>query len=79
MKLSKVTFSISAREDILELYGKSVDKEGFIIEKDKPSQRVLTPIGEEIQINDWAGIRKGSEAFIKNDAFSLIDLAKKLE
>ena len=82
MRLSKVTFSISAREDILELYGKSVDNEGFIIEiieKDKPSQRVLTPMGEEIQINEWAGVRKGSEAFIKNDAFSLIELAKKLE
>lgn len=79
MKLSPLTFSKPAKEDILELYGKSIDNEGFIVEKDNPSQRVLTPNGEEIHINEWGGIRKGSEAFIKNDTFSLIELAKKLE
>mgnify|MGYP001565613741 FL=1 len=63
----------------MELYGKVIDKEGFIVEKDNPSQRVLTPDGEEIHITEWGGIRKGSEAFIKNDMFSLIELAKKLE
>lgn len=79
MKLSPLTFSKLAREDILELYGKSIDDEGYIVEKDNPSQRVLTPNGEEIHIKEWGGMRKGSEAFIKNDTFSLIELAKKLE
>ncbi len=79
MKLSQLTFSESARNDILELYGKSIDNEGFIVEKDNPHQRVLTPNGEEIHFKEWGGIRKGSEAFIKNDTFSLIELAKKLE
>ena len=79
MKLSQITFGELAREDILELYGKSTDKEGYIVEKDNPSQRVLTPDGEEIHVKEWGGIRKGSEAFIKNDTFSLIELAKKLE
>jgi len=79
MKLSQLTFSESARDDILDLYGKSIDSEGFIVEKDNPNQRVLTPNGEEIHFKEWGGIRKGSEAFIKNDAFSLIELAKKLE
>ncbi len=79
MKLSLITFSEEAREDILALYGKIIDEEGFIVEKDDPKQRVLTPKGEEIRVEEWGGIRKGSEAFIKNDAFSLIELAKKLE
>ena len=74
-----MTFSKSAKEDILGLYGKSLDDEGFIVEKDNPTQRVLTPNGEEIRVEEWGGIRKGSEAFIKNDTFSLIELAKKLE
>lgn len=78
MKLSQITFNESARKDILELYGKSTDDEGFIVEKDNPSQRVLTPNGEEINVKEWGGIRKSSEAFIKNDTFSLIELAKKL-
>jgi len=79
MKLSQITFSKAARDDILDLYGKSVDNEGFIVERDNPSQRVLTPNGEEIRIEEWGGVRRGSEAFIKNDTFSLIELAKKLE
>lgn len=79
MKLSQITFSESSIGDVLELYGKSIDIEGYIVEKDNPSQRVLTPNGEEIRIKEWGGIRKGSEAFIKNDTFSLIELAKKLE
>ena len=79
MKLSQITFSESSREDILDLYGKTVDDEGFIVEKQNLNQRVLTPKGEEIHIKEWAGIRKGSEAFVKNDTFSLIELAKKLE
>lgn len=79
MKISDVTFSQEARKSILELYGKTVDAEGFIVESENPKQRVLTPSGEEIQIDEWAGIRKGSEAFIKSDTFSLIELAKRLE
>ncbi len=79
MKISDVTFSKEARESILGLYGKTVDAEGFIVEKENSKQRVLTPNGEEIHIDEWAGIRKGSEAFIKSDTFSLIELAKKLE
>ena len=36
MKLSQITFSDIVKEDILELYGKVIDKEGFIVEKDNP-------------------------------------------
>ncbi len=79
MKIGKMTFSETAKNDILELYHKCIDDEGFIVEKDDPKQRVLTPKGEEIHIDEWAGITKGSEAFIKNDTFSLIELAKRLE
>lgn len=79
MKLSNITFDESAKEDLLDLLGKTTDREGFIVEKDDPNQRVLTPKGEEIHIDEWAGLRAGSEAFIKSDAISLIKLAKRLE
>jgi len=78
MEISNVTFSKEAKKDILNLYGKTIDKEGFIVEIDNQNQRVLTPKGEEIHIEEWAGIIKGSEEFIKSDTFSLIELAKKL-
>ncbi|PIU89157.1 hypothetical protein COS64_01030 [archaeon CG06_land_8_20_14_3_00_37_11] len=81
MKLSNITFdeSIEVKKDILDLYGKTIDDEGFIVEKENISQKVLTPKGEEIRIDEWAGITKGSEAFVKKDAFSLLELAKKLD
>ncbi|MEK6962977.1 MAG: hypothetical protein AABX70_01025 [Nanoarchaeota archaeon] len=79
MKLSNLTFNENVKKEILTLFGKTVDDEGFIVEKEDPSQKVLTPKGEEIRIEEWGGVLKGSEAFIKSDAFSLIELAKRLE
>ena len=79
MKISNITFDEETKKDILELYGKSTDDEGFIVEKENTLQRVLTPKGEEIHIDDWSGIMKGSEAFIKSDTISLVELAKRLD
>lgn len=79
MKISNITFSEEAKEDLLDLFGKAVDDEGYIVEKDNPEQRVLTPKGEEIKLAEWCGIHKGSEVFIKSDTFSLIELAKKID
>lgn len=79
MKLSNIKFSKEAKKDVLALYGKTVDEEGFIVEEENKDQRVLTQKGEEIHIDDWAGVMKGSEAFVKSDTFSLIELAKKLK
>ncbi len=79
MRLSDLRFDKEIKKDILDLYGKTTDEEGFIVEKENVRQKVLTPKGEEIHIDDWAGIVKGSEAFVKSDAFSLLELAKKLD
>ena len=78
METSSIRFDGSTKEDILKLFGKEVDGEGFIVETDNPELRVLTPHGEEIQFEDWGGVRKGSEAFIKKDVFSLVRLAKEM-
>jgi len=71
-----ITFDNTVKEQMLELLDKRIDKEGFIIEKDS-GQRVLTPAGEEITLEDFAGVKKGSEIFIKSDISALIDFAKK--
>jgi len=75
----RITFDKTMKEDILHLYNKTLDEEGFIVEKDKRTQRVLTSNGEEIHMNEWAGITKGSEEFVKSDAFSLLALSKKMK
>jgi len=79
MKISPLTFNKDVKEDILELFGKTIDEEEYIVEKENINQRVLTPKGEEIRLEEWAGIVQGSEAFVKSDTFSLMEIAKKVE
>jgi len=79
MKISKLTFDEKAKKDILNLYGKTLDDEDYLVEKENLKQRVLTPKGEEIHFEEWGGIMKGSEVFVKSDAFSLLEIAKKLD
>lgn len=74
-----ITFDKLAKKEILSLFNKSVDDEGYIVEKEDETQRVLTPQGEEIKLEDFAGIRKGSEIFVKSDFPSLINLADALK
>lgn len=74
-----ITFDSESKRDILSFFGKSLDEEGYIVETDNPSQRVITPDHEEITLNEFAGIRKGSEIYIKSDLPSLIMLIDSLQ
>lgn len=73
----QILFDKSAKEEVLELLDKAIDTEKYIVEKDNPKQRVLTVDGEEISLEEFGGIQKGSEVFIKNNLVSLIRLAKR--
>lgn len=74
-----ITFEASARKEILSFFGKSIDAEGFIVEKDDPTQRVINLDGDEIRLGEFAGLKKGSEIFIKSDLISLINLADRMK
>jgi len=71
-----LTFDDSIREVILDVFDKSIDSEDFIVEKDNPNQRVLSEDGQEVNINEFGGLKKGSEIFIKKDLISLMRLSK---
>lgn len=71
----KVIFDTQSKDWVLNLFKKSVDNEGFIIEK-KDRTRVLTPEGDEIKADDLAIIKKGSEKFIAGDLSSLMKESK---
>ena len=71
-----ITFNDSAKNFILDAFGKSI-KDNFIVEKNN-QQRVLDRFGEEITVDDFAGIKKGSEVFIKSDLVSLMRLCDDL-
>ena len=69
-----ITFDAASKREILSCFGKTTDQDGYIIEAENPTQRVITPDGEDITIEEFAGIRNGSEIYIKSDLPSLIEL-----
>ena len=71
----KLLFTDKALPLILEAFGKSINENGLIIEADT-KQPVLTPEGEEIESKHFGGIMKGSEIMIKDDLFSIMNLAE---
>lgn len=73
-----ITFEESAKKEILSIFDKTFDDEGYIVEKSDMTQRVVTLDGEEIPLEEFAGIRKGSEIFIKSGLPSIIDIIDKV-
>lgn len=57
---------------ILEEFDKEVDDDGFVVEQET-GEPVLTPRGEEVTIEDLAGIAKGSEIFIDDNFVSILE------
>lgn len=79
MKKKIITFDQSAKKDILDIFDKAIDKEGFIIEKKGTRERVLSPTGDEVEASKLAGIKRGSLLFFKSDLPSLIELADRIK
>ena len=69
-----ITFQDSVKTFILKAFEKKVDEDGFIVESKNPKQKVLAPDGQEVTLDQFAGIKKGSEVFIKSDLLSLLKL-----
>lgn len=74
-ELTTITFEKSARGTILSFFDRVVGNDGFIVEKDDRTKRVLDSYGKEIMIDEFSGIKDGK--FFKNDLssiFSLVDM-----
>lgn len=74
--MATLTFDDSFKEEFLDIFNKTTDSEGFIVEKVNPEQRVFSEDGQEVNIKEFGGIKKGSEVFIKKDIVSLMRLSK---
>lgn len=59
------------KRTILDIFDKSVDEDGYIIEN-KTGDRVLTPKGDEAKLENFVGFTPGSEIVLTNDLPSLI-------
>lgn len=77
--MQTITFDKSAKLQILKAFNKKVNKDGIIVEMKNPSQKVLAPDGQEVTLQQFAGIKKGSEVFIKSDLISLLRLCDDLK
>ena len=72
--MKTIIFNESTRDFVLSLFDKSIDNEGYIIEK-KTKTRVLTPSGDEVPAKDFAGFTPGSEIVLTQDLPSLLQYA----
>ncbi len=70
----KLLFTEKAIPLILEAFGKSINEDGLITEA--TGEPVLTPEGEEISSTNFGGLKRGSEIFIKDDLYSIVNLAE---
>ena len=75
--MKTITFDSSddAKRVILALAGKTVDAEGYVVEA-STGERVITPLNEELRLENFAGVRAGGEVFITNDLPSLLEQAE---
>ncbi len=74
-RIPRITFDKASKAFVLRAFGKTTDGEGYVIKQDT-KQRVLTKEGEEIHIKEFAGIKQGSEIYLKKDLSTLLKLAK---
>lgn len=79
MFLRTITFDAALKEFVLDAFNKATDGHGYLVEKSDYSQKVLTQDGEEINIKQFAGIKKGSEIYIKSDLVSLMRLCDAMQ
>ena len=77
MDMQIITFDKRFQNQVLDLFDKKV-KDDIIVQK-QTEEPVLTENGKTVSEIEFAGIKNGSEIFIKNDLTSLIDYAKKKE
>ena len=70
----KMLFTPKSLPFILESFGKTINEDGLII--DDNGEPVLTPEGELIHYSKFGGLKKGSEIFIKDDLYSIINLSE---
>lgn len=73
------TFDETTKREILEVFGFDVSEDGYIVEQGNPTQKLLSPNGDPVRFQKFAGIQHGSLRFFESDLPSLIDVADRLK
>lgn len=74
-KKARILFTQKGLPYILEIFGKSINEDGIIIET-STLEPIATPEGEELEAKRFGALKKGSEKFIKDDLYSIIQLSE---
>ena len=83
MKISKLTFDEKAKKDILNLYGKTLDDEDYLVEKENLKQRVTehsngdvsaTRSFRPIKLVFYAAFASKIKALFSRSAFICLDM-----
>ena len=74
-KNARLLFTPKALPLILKAFGQRIDEKGIIrdIETGEP---IVTPEGDQLNENNFGGIKKGSTLFLKQDLLSAIKLSE---
>lgn len=72
-----MSFDESAREYILSIFNKKI-VDGKVLEMES-NEEVMSFEGNPLTVDDFGGIKKGSEIFIEDNVVSLIKLKSKKE
>lgn len=74
----RITFqnNKATKKFLLEVFGKTIDQDNNIVEKET-KEKVLGSDGQPITLDEFGGIKNGSEIFIKNDIVSLVGFYRK--
>jgi hypothetical protein len=68
-------FNERALPFILEIFGKTINDDGFIIDMNT-GEPIQTPEGDFLTKEKFGGIKKGSEIFLKDDLLTIMKLAE---
>ena len=74
--MKTVVFDEKTRDFVLDVFEKEIDSDGYIVECGNGS-RVVTPDGDFVRVEDFAGVTPGSEIFLTKDLPSLLKYTNK--
>lgn len=76
--MKSITFDKSAKSFILSALDKTINNDGYIVDN-VTGKRVPSIDGSYITEDEFAGVIKGSEIYVKSDIISLIEATDKIK
>lgn len=73
---ASLTFDESAAEFVLQAFGRKIDDEGYVVNPNT-GKREVSPEGDELRAEAFAGVERGSLLFLDDNFDSLVEHVKR--